>query len=207
MANFEGRKVNVKIGKRDYVGWVDSIFNDRKVLLRDVMRDDGERISTVLVNNPNRISKVNTVDIRCIDIDDITPITYDVRQYKQRHDQDAIRQQLKSGHLFYFPLVREHSTGEFEVIDGFYRVERARMLGYSTIPAKVVDFDDLTAARFFVQEHVPLPDERPDPSHNFESQQSFIRILRQLNEDWPFDILWSFRPLAPELEKLIHKNQ
>ena len=204
--DYRGTRVRVHTSTHTYEGWARMWHYDQHaILLYDAVRDDGEQIGPVTINEPETVERLDSKGpIREITVDAIRPSPYSARDHDNPDHQQFAKQTRQRGHLLTFPDVRpltegeEDSETEYETVGGHKRVEAARRAGLDTLPVRVLDLDDWEATRRFVDEHIPIQggDER-----RMYSQKEIDHALAQLREEWPDDRLRELVPLAPYLEE------
>ena len=199
-ADFRGTYVRVHTSAYTYEGWArEWHYDQHAILLYDAVRDDGEEVGPVTINEPETVERIESGGpIREIAVDAIQPSPYNAREYDNPDHQQFVKQTRERGHLLTFPAVRPISDGEYETVGGHKRMEAARRAGLDEIAVRVLDLDEWEAARKFVDEHIPIEggDER-----GMYGQEEIDHAIARLREKWPDDRLRELTPLTPYLEE------
>jgi hypothetical protein len=199
-ADFRGTYVRVHTSAHTYERWArEWHYDQHAILLYDAVRDDGEEVGPVTINEPETVARIESGGpIREIAVDAIQPSPYNAREYDNPDHQQFVKQTRERGHLLTFPPVRPVSEDEYETVGGHKRMEAVRRAGLDEIAVRVLDLDDWEAARKFVDEHIPIEggDER-----GMYGQEEIDHAIGRLRKEWPDDCLRELTPLTPYLEE------
>lgn len=201
MDSFLGTKVRVRGREHSYTGWaVRWQFDRLALLLYDAERDDGERFSDVIVNDPSSIERLDDQKhVEPVPVSEISPFRYDVREYGGVAFWQYARKFRERGHLVSYPIVRPLPDGGYETLGGHRRLASARAASIDTVPVLVEEVDDWEATKTFVYEHVPLPDERGKEKSGLYPPEKVEEAFELMLADWSLDRLAELTPLQPEV--------
>lgn len=201
---FAGKKVRVTSNESQYEGWVVDISSNKIIL--DGATKSNENVGVLEVCGYSAIELL-TRDwaVTEVPVNELQESKYSTREYGTRGLAEFVRDVRESGTIGSFPTVRKVSDG-YELISGHRRTEAAKRAGFTTIPVRVVEYDDWRYVTAFVDEHLAMPSnisyssnsvgevkiETPRWKYSMDEAQEAVS---KLQEDWPRERLRMLPPV------------
>jgi hypothetical protein len=181
-------------------------YKDDEVLLRDVTTPTGERVPTALVDgfesvehDPDALSRTVTT----VDVEDIAPQPYTVREYDTTDFATFVRQLRKQGRVHSLPLVRplgDDADADWQIVSGHRRVAAIREGGVERHPVEVEELDAWEATVRFVEAHFPIAQhERDDCTSKYSEWYAPAQMqaaFELLSEEWDRERLLELPAIA-----------
>jgi hypothetical protein len=171
-------------------------------MLYDTRRDDGEQFDTVLLDQFSTVELLESVhDIETLSPDDLEPSPYDVREVDMAEaDATSVpperhRQLYRHQKLFSYPTAARREGSPHELIAGHRRLAGAEHAGVREVPVRLVDVDEWTAAKMFVHEHFPYPNDSQERNPELYDESEARKSVELLREKWSDDCLQTLLPL------------